>query len=167
MPNLPALGVPLRAAALPPPTPPPAPPPPAAPPVTQRPAGHLHRREASLHHPQHLPNRHLARGSHQTVAAGRPALGGEEAGALEEEEHLLEVALGNPLPSRDVLDRDEGLLPLPVAQGQVQHRADGVLPLGGNSHIRSRRYSTRRFPNTSRNPPPCGGSVAAEAGIEE
>src|SRR5438046_1727810 len=63
----------------------------------------------------------------QLVTPGGPPFRGEQPRALEREQHLFQVALGDGLPRRDLLDGDETTS---VVQGQVEHRLDRVLALG-------------------------------------
>src|SRR6266446_5933651 len=67
----------------------------------------LERRDLALDRAEHLADRDLAGRPGQMVPARRATLGGQEARALELEQHLLQVALRNRLPRRDLLDRDE------------------------------------------------------------
>ncbi len=97
------------------------------------PSRRVRRGRRALHRPQQRAHRDLLRGTAQPVAARRPAPGVEEPGALELEQDLLEVALRDPLPGRDVLD---GLEILAVVQGEIHHRLDGVLPLRRDPHAR-------------------------------
>src|SRR5215467_9500482 len=78
----------------------------------------------------------------EPVAARRTAARVEKACALESQKHLLQVALRNALTARDVLDRLQGLAV--VRQRQVEHRLDGILPLGGDGHapLRSKTRAT-------------------------
>src|SRR5207247_946892 len=54
----------------------------------------------------------------QMVTPGGPPFRGEQPRALEREQHLFQVALGDGLPRRDLLDGDETTS---VVQGQVEH----------------------------------------------
>ena len=87
----------------------------------------VQRRDASLDGPEHLAHRDPRWRPDQLVAPRRPALGLEDPGPLEEQEDLLQVALGNTLAARHLLDGDE---PLAVVDGEVEEGADRVLALG-------------------------------------
>src|SRR5437867_8961026 len=81
----------------------------------------------------------------QMVTPGGPPFRGEQPRALEREQHLFQVALGDGLPRRDLLDGDETTS---VVQGQVEHRLDRVLALGRDPHAASGRHTSR--PSASR-----------------
>src|SRR5207302_1594250 len=93
--------------------------------------GGLERRDLALDRAEHLADRDLAGRPGQMVPARRATLGGQEAGALELEQHLLQVTLRDRLPRRDLLDRDEAAR---LVHRQVQHRLEGVLSLRGDLH---------------------------------
>ena len=86
----------------------------------------VQRRHPSLDRPEHLAHRDRRRGADQLVAPRRAALGLEEPGALQEQQDLLQVALGNPLAAGHLLDGDEALA---VVDGEVEQGADRVLTL--------------------------------------
>src|SRR5688572_26270763 len=86
---------------------------------------------ATLHRAQHRAHRDLLRRLREVIAARGAALGGEQARPLEREQHLLQVALRNGLPRRDLLDGNEPAL---AAHRQVQHRLAGVFALGRDPH---------------------------------
>src|SRR5205085_4960446 len=88
----------------------------------------------ALHRPQDGADGDLVGGVAQPVPAGRAATGQEKPGALELQEHLLEIALGNRLPSGDVLDR---LQLFSVAQRQVEQGANRVFPFRREPHRRA------------------------------
>ncbi len=86
--------------------------------------------------PEQSANRDLVGCFGETVTARRSASRVEESRPLEPEQHLLEVPLRYAPSPRDVLD---GLQRSPVVgEGQVEHRLDGVLALGGDGHARPR-----------------------------
>src|SRR5712692_2151269 len=86
-----------------------------------------------LHRAQHGAHRELVRRPAQSVAAGRTAPRVQEAGPLELQQHLLEIALRDALARCDLLD---GLQPVAFVQRQVQDRPDRVLAFGRNPHAR-------------------------------
>src|ERR1700682_5058980 len=75
----------------------------------------------------------------QPIAGGGPAARVEEPRSLEPEQHLLEIALGNALALRDILDGLEGV---GISKGEGEHVLEAVLALGGHPH--ARRRSSRR-----------------------
>src|SRR5262245_14968270 len=81
----------------------------------------------------------------QMVTPGGPAFRGEQPRALQRQQHLLQVALGNDLARGDLLDGDETTS---VVQGQVEHRLDRVLALGRDPHPAGGRHTSR--PSASR-----------------
>src|SRR5688572_21067891 len=96
---------------------------------------------AAFHGAQDSAYRDLLRRLREVIAARGAALGGEQPGTLERQQHLLQVALRNGLPRRDLLDGDEPALAM---HREIQHRLDGVLALGRDPHRRCiPRSSTR------------------------
>jgi hypothetical protein len=65
------------------------------------------------------------------VATRRSSLGREEAGALQGEQHLLEVPLRDRLTRGDRLDGREAALTM---KRQIEHRLDRVLSLRRDAH---------------------------------
>src|SRR5437867_5593865 len=91
---------------------------------------------AAFHGTEESTHGDLVRRLGQAVSARRAAPRVEKPRSLEAEQDLLEVPLGYALSPRDVLD---GLQRLSVVgEGQVEHRLDGVLALGGYRHARPR-----------------------------
>src|SRR5712691_2134894 len=74
-----------------------------------------------------------------------PPLRGQQAGALERKQNLFEIALGDRLPRRNLLDGNEAPA---VVQGEIEHRLDGVLALGRDAHAAGGRHISR--PSVSR-----------------
>src|SRR5207244_6880479 len=85
----------------------------------------------ALHGAQHVPHRRLVGRTAQAIASRRATAGLEKSRALELEQHLLEISLGDPLARGDLLDR---LKPFPVVQRQVQQGLDGVFSFRGDPH---------------------------------
>jgi hypothetical protein len=77
-----------------------------------------------LDRPQHLADRDGRRRADQLVSPGRSALGFQEPRPFQEEEDLLEVALGNALAVGDLLDGNQALA---VVDGEVEKGTDGIL----------------------------------------
>ena len=95
----------------------------------------------ALHGAQHVPHRRLVGRTAQAISSRRATAGLEKSGALELEQHLLEISLGDPLARGDLLDR---LKPFPVVQRQVQQGLDGVFSLRGDPHARPCSISLAR-----------------------
>src|SRR5438067_7973358 len=91
----------------------------------------VERRVAPVHRPEDRAHGDLLGRLRQMVAARRAALGGQQAAALEREQHLLEIALRDRLARGDLLDRDQRPTPM---RGEVEHGLDRVLPLGRDAH---------------------------------
>src|SRR5262245_152526 len=123
-------------------------------PRTRRvPPRHLERRHPAFDGAEDLSHRDLRRRTHQLVASLGPTLRLEQTSALEEQEHLLQIALRDALPSRHLLDRHQTLVSgrlLALVDGQIEERADRVLTLRRNSDIRSRMECTDRGEASSR-----------------
>src|SRR5438046_1842003 len=95
------------------------------------PALRLERRAGALDGAKDVADGDLLGRMREMVAAGRSPLGREELRALQREQDLLEVPLGNRLARRDLLNGREPVLPV---DGQVEHRLDRVLALRRDSH---------------------------------
>ena len=88
-------------------------------------------RDRSVDRRDDLRQPDLGRRSIQDVATADTALGPHEAGALERQQDLLEVRLGQAGALGDVADRRRPLL---VAQCQRQERSTRVVASGGDAH---------------------------------
>src|SRR5437867_572000 len=75
----------------------------------------------------------------EMVSPGGSSLRRQHPGALEREQHLLEIALGNGLARRDLLDGNEASA---VMQREIEHRLDGVLALGRDAHGACGRHTS-------------------------
>src|SRR5439155_24146549 len=99
--------------------------------VPAAPALRLERRAGALDGAKDVADGDLLGRTREVVAAGRSPLGREELRALQREQDLLEVPLGNRLARRDLLNGREPVLPV---DGQVEHRLDRVLALRRDPH---------------------------------